>query len=182
MKNSLLNCSKILIIYVLANLFWLSGCGNNENSNQGSNRKPQGTNNETAQTGPAKDNLEELLELVQLPEIPEEVVWREEPLGKTNGRVPGPTDKKLIAVLKYTPENAAKIVAIVEKNKQPEPTEIGAENWFPEELTAQAQMSGNEMLKGTAYGANQFLNTPYSTGRITRIEGTDYFVLELVTQ
>lgn len=182
MKNFSINYSKILIAILLANLFLIDACKNAENANANTNQKQPVTNSETGKSNPASDNLEQLLDVVQLPEIPDEVVWKEETLGKSNdNRVPGPTDKKLVAVLKYTPEGAAKLISIIEKNKQPEQIEIGAESWFPEELTAQAQMSGNEMLKGTAYGANQFLNIPYGSGKITRVENTNYFVLELMT-
>ena len=126
-----------------------------------------------------KGEVDELLEIIRLPELPEEVVWKEESLGKSDNSTPASTDKKLIAVLRYKPEVAAKVVALVEKNKTPEQVEVSAENWFPEELIAQAQLSGNESLKGKAYGANDFFNIPYGSGRITRIEGTDYFILEL---
>lgn len=173
MKNFYRRYSKFLFVIFLANLFLLDACKSTENVN--ANQKTQKTNGENEKKNPAKDDIGELLNLVQLPEVPEEVVWREESLPNDS------ENKKVVAVLQYTLENAAKLVALIEKNKQPEQVEIGAENWFPEELIAQSQVSGNEMLKGTAYGANQFFNIPYGNGRITRIENTNYFVLELTT-
>jgi hypothetical protein len=34
-------------------------------------------------------------------------------------------------------------------------------------------------LKGAAYAANDFLQSPYNNGKLTRINDTNYFVLEL---
>jgi len=115
--------------------------------------------------------MEELFNLARVPEVPpDEVIWLEDTRAKP---------KKLVAVLQFKPEDLQNFVSLIEKNKQPEPVEIDIEDWFPQELKAQAQLSGMEMLKGTAYGANNFYNIPYGSGRIVRIEGTDYFVLEL---
>ena len=81
--------------------------------------------------------------------------------------------------MKFTPETLPNFLAIIEKNKQADLVDVGAETWFPEELTAQSQLSGEGVLKGTAYAANEFFNIPYGSGKVTRIRGTDYFVLEL---
>lgn len=169
----------ITCILLITGLFGFS-CSISTNSGNANAANSAQANTNPANL-PAKDDVSELLTIVRLPEVPEEVVWREEPLGKVNDRVPGPDDKKLIAVLKYDQETAAKLIAQIEKNKQPEPAEVGAENWFPEELIAQSQVSGNEMLKGTTYAANDFFNMPYGNGKITRVENTNYFVLELYT-
>jgi hypothetical protein len=167
---------QITLFIIFLNLFLNLSCSNPETANANLNRNAEKVRAETEKSNPARDNLEELLDRIQLPELPDEVVWREES-GEANA-----ARNKMIAVLKYNNEAAARLTALVEKNRQPEQVEIGAESWFPEELTAQAQMSGNEMLKGTAYGANQFLNIPYGSGRITRVENTNYFVLELTAQ
>jgi hypothetical protein len=157
-----------LICFAATALFLSASC-NNSNPNNSSAQ----ANNVNAATGNSnlpKDDSAELEMIVKLPEQPEDVAWREEETSK---------GKKLTAVLKYSAENAAKIIASAEKNKPPEQTEIDTETWFPEELTAQSQLSGNETLKGTAYGANDFLNAPYVQGKLIRIQDTNYFVLEL---
>ena len=87
----------------------------------------------------------------------------------------------MTAVLHYLPEDTPKLIALTEKHKPAEAVELEVESWFPAELIAQSQTSGNETIKGNAYAANDFLQSPYSTGRITHISGTDYFVLELST-
>lgn len=176
--NRILTKTAITSILLITGLFGFSCRGlNSDNAN--SNNSAQ--TNANSANNPAKDDVAELLTIVRLPEVPEEVVWREETLGKNNDRAPGPNDRKLVAVLKYDAETAALLVTQIEKSKKPEQSEIGAENWFPEELIAQSQISGNEMLKGTTYGANDFFNMPYGNGKITRVENTNYFVLELYT-
>ena len=55
---------------------------------------------------------------------------------------------------------------------------IENETWFPDDLIAYGEMSGDDTLKGTSYAANAFLQDPFNEGRVVRIEGTNYFVLE----
>ncbi len=173
--------SKLLVIVAFLNLIFLVSCTDVENSNTNSAQNTAVQNSDPVQENPSSDDVEKLLEIVLLPEIPEEVVWKEENLGSKDNTVPGPTDRKIIAVLQYTPENVKKIIALVEKNKQPQEVEVEVENWYPEELTAKSQLSGSESLRGMAFGANQFFNTPYGNGKITHIEDTNFFVLELFT-
>ncbi|MBS1792511.1 MAG: hypothetical protein JSS81_01585 [Acidobacteria bacterium] len=139
-------------------------------------------NANTAKANDLKDDVDELEMTVKLPFHPEEAVWREEPLGKADGRVPGPTDRKLTAVLRFLKDDSVKVVAQAEKYKTGTPEIVNTESWFPAELIAKSQMSGDGTLKGLSYPANDFFNPPYTAGRITRIEGTDFFVLELNTQ
>lgn len=170
-----------IFFILIVNLVFGIACSGLDKENSNSNSAQIQDDTKPGQTNPPKDDVSELLTIIRLPEVPDEASWREEPLGKNDNRVPGPNDRKLTAVLKYNAETAAKLIAQIEKNKKPEPAEIGTENWFPEELIAQSQISGNEMLKGTVYGANDFFNMPYGNGKITRIENTNYFVLELFT-
>jgi len=170
---------KIIIALVLAAVF--SACAANETQNSNANTANRNTDTNTANS--IKDDIEGLEMLIKLPFPPEEAVWREEVLGKAdNSRVPAPTDKKLTAVLLYSEENAAKIVAQARTYKAAQPATLNTEKWFPAELIAQSHSSGNDTIKGESFAVNDFLNAPYSEGRITRIEGTDYFVLELFTK
>lgn len=131
----------------------------------------------------AKDDAEELGKIIKLPYDTEEALWKTEPAGKNsnNNRVPAPTDTKLIAVLKFKPEDAQKIVGQAEKYKPAAENSISVENWFPPELVAKSQESGDESVKGNVYAPNDFTQSPYLNGSLTRISGTDYFVLELFT-
>jgi hypothetical protein len=146
-----------------------SNDANSSNANQNGNVNAKNSS-------PSNDNAEELSTLIKLPILPEEknderVEWREENIN--------PKGKKLTAILKYNEANSAQIIALAEKHKQGSPVEIGVEEWYPEELTAQTQLSGNESLKGVAYEAKDFLNPPYNNGRLIRISESNFFVLEL---
>lgn len=169
----------VLLLLLLAAIF--TACGSNNTAN--SNSENQTANSNSANSNSAasiKDDIEELELTIKLPFHPEEAVWREDVLGKPgDNRVPAPTDKKLIAVLRFLKEDADKITTQAEKYKPAAPETINSENWFPAELVAQSQTSGDETLKGKSYAANDFYNVPYADGKLTRIEGTDYFVLEL---
>lgn len=132
----------------------------------------------------AKDDTEELHEIIKLPFEPDEeaTVWRETPLADKNSdnRIPAPTDKKLVAVLKFSKEDTEKLVELASTHQPPpQIAETTTETWFPAELTAASSLSGNQTLKGTAYSAEDFLKTPYSNGRLIKINETDYFILEL---
>ena len=80
--------------------------------------------------------------------------------------------------MRLSPSDANKLVAETGAAGTPE-SSIAVESWFPDELIAQSEMSGDSALKGVSYPANAFVQEPYTVGKITRIEGTDYFILEL---
>jgi hypothetical protein len=166
--------SKSIWFLLLAVIFSIS-CGSqtesNVNGNSNSNAAAN-TNNENSNV--SNDDVAALGSQVLLPIVPEEVVWREENVKDSN-------DKKLIAVMKFTEEDAKNLVAQVEKHRPAEAVEIETEQWFPAELIAQSQLSGNESLKGNAYAPTDFLQLPYKNGRLVKIENSNYFVLELST-
>ncbi len=167
---------KIFVALIVS--IFLTACPSNSSKNDNSNSVNSANSNTAANN--VKDNIDELELTIKIPFHPEEAFWREDILGKTvDNRVPGPNDKKLIAVLRFLKEDAEKIVTQAAKYKPAAPETISTENWFPAELIAQSRTSGDETLKGSSYGANDFFNLPYSDGKITRIEGTNYFVLEL---
>lgn len=125
----------------------------------------------------AKDDPRELNQLVRLPFEPDEdaTVWREMPLTKEST-----DEKKLVAVMKFTEEEAQKLIESASKY-QPAPQNVQAttETWFPAELIAASSVSGNDTLKGTAYAADDFFQAPYTQGRLIKIDETGYFILEL---
>lgn len=170
---------KILIALALAG--YLAGCAADESGNENAQNAVVKAN---SNANVAKDNVEELETTVKLPFHPEEVVWREEALLKNESekRLPAPNERKLTAVVKFKMEDADKIVAQAEKYKPGSPAAMNAESWYPAELVALTQMSGDETLKGTAYPANDFYQTPYTDGRLTRVENSNYFVLELYSK
>ena len=124
-----------------------------------------------ANTNSAKTNVEELAMSVNVPYQVDDLVWKE-----------FPGQKRIVAVMRVDPADSAKIIADATSQGQPENVSVPSQKWFPAELVAQAEMSGDNTLRGQAYTANAFYQEPYTSGRITRIEGTDYFVLDLTAK
>jgi len=178
MKFTFVNLTAFIIFTGL----FLSACKNESLTNDNLNSNQAAVaNGENA--NPAKDDIAELGKIIKLPLLPEEANYWEENLTESNStnQNPAPSGKKIVAVLKFSPENASQLVSSIEKIRPSADSEIDAENRFPAELIAQSQLSGDETLRGKSYAANDFLQTPYNDGKITRIENTDYFVLELTT-
>ena len=151
---------------ILLALQILSSCSSRTANNNSANASAANATN-TVQSGP-KDNIEELGMLVRLPIEPEEVAWEEKP-----------DQKKLTAVLRFSPETAAKMAAEVAKNGQASADTLTVESWYPNELIAQGELTGESTVKGQSYTAEPFLNPPYTKGKITRVENTDYFILQI---
>ena len=136
--------------------------GGNANST-----RPTNTSSITERPNSPRTNVEELGILVKVPYKTEDIVWKED------------IDKKrILAVMRFSPADANKLVAEGGVTGTPE-TSIPVESWFPDELIAQGEMSGDAALKGVSYSAIAFVQEPYTVGKITRIEGTDYFILDV---
>lgn len=160
-----------LLFLLLAGSILLSACGSgtSENANSAANR----VSNTNSNSNLTKDDAEEFSRIVTMPFPPEEVAWRE---------ISGGEKKKMIAVLKFSAADAQSLVAQAERHRPAAASEVGAEDWFPPELIAQSEQSGDSSLKGKGYAANDFILEPYKSGKLTRISDTDYFVLELSDQ
>ncbi len=154
------------VLVILLALQILSSCSS-RTANNNSATASAANASKTGQSGP-HDNIEALGMLVRLPIEPEEVAWEEKP-----------DQKKLTAVLRFSPENAAKMAAEVAKNGQASADTLTVESWYPNELIAQGELTGESTVKGQSYTAEPFLNPPYTKGKITRVENTDYFILQI---
>jgi len=150
-----------------------NGGSQNSDSNNSVNSQILGEN-----ANSIKDNVEELELTIKLPAHPEEALWREDKMN-VQGDAPAQDGKKLTAVLKFTAEDAARIVAQTETYRPATPAQVETESWFPAELIAQSELSGDETLKGNAYAANDFMQPPFADGKLTRLENSNYFILEL---
>ena len=155
------------IVALLSACSLISACGGSANSNA-ANGGPTTVNASKESTNAARTNVEELGLLINMPYEAEEIVWKEDQ-----------QHKKLIAVLRFSPEDSKKFVAEAEKIKAPEKVTLPTQTWFPPELIAQGDMGGEDMVNGLAYSANAFFQPPFTEGRITRVEDSDYFVLEV---
>ena len=164
-----------LICGFFLSIFLFSACGKNETANNANLPTNQTANYNNDNKIPPMDDIEELERIIKLPFHPEEATWRE-----TNLDTPK-DGKKLTVILKFAKEDTSKIVEQVEKYTPAVAVEVDAEDWFPAELIAQSQISGDINLKGKSYAANDFFESPYTNGKVTRIDDTDYFVLELTS-
>jgi hypothetical protein len=142
-----------------------SGCAVPESN---SSRTNETANKNTDSANSARTNVEELGLLVNMPYEAEEIVWKDDP-----------QHKKVIAVLRFSPEDSKKLIGDAEKVKTPEKVTIPTQTWFPPELIAQGDVGGDDSVDGLAYAANPFFQPPYNDGRLVHVEGTDYFVLEV---
>lgn len=167
-------------------IFLIGGCGENGSGDGNTNASVSDNQVEKIENNNAnisKDNIEELDKIIKLPIEPEEATWREDVLNKENGNnnLPESNGKKITAVLKFSAKDAQSIVEQIDKTKPAFASDVDAESWFPPELIAKSQESGDENLKGISYAADDFLREPYKNGKITRINDTDFFVLELTS-
>ncbi len=159
---SLVRSGSILAL-VLAYLVVASACGGAAKPATNVSA-PMGSN---SNSNLPRSNVEELGMVINVPYVPEDIVWKE--YAKPH---------KLLAVFRFSAEDAAKIAG-ASTAKGAEPVTVSSEPWFPDELIAQGNLTGDDSLKGQAYEPNLFVQEPFNSGRLVRIEGTDYFVLEL---
>ena len=150
-------------------LFALSCSGSS--GDQANSEKVAAANRSNANANAAGTNVEELGVIVNVPYESEDVVWKQ-----------SPDRKKVLAVLRFSPADSDRIVAEAVAFGAPAAVTIAAESWFPDELIAQSDVSGDSSLKGLSYPANRFYLDPFSNGRITRVDETDYFILELTAK
>ena len=155
----------VFVLSVLISSLSILNCSSPANSNEAN--ATTGNSTSAANSGP-KDNIEEFADLVRLPFAPEDVTWKEASGGKS-----------ITAVVRFSPENAAKMSTEVAKNGQPATETLPVESWYPTELIAQSEMTGESTVKGESYPAEPFLNPPFTKGKISRVEGTDYFIIQI---
>ena len=135
----------------------------NQNANVGT-----GNTSTTVSNVVPKDNTEELALMVALPFEPEEVAWEE-----------NAEKKSLTAVIRFSTENASNMAAELAKNGSGTPETLSVEGWYPAELIAKAELSGESLIHGRSFQVDTLVNPPYTKGKIIQIENTDYFILQM---
>jgi hypothetical protein len=101
-----------------------------------------------------------------MPYEAEDIVWRSDA-------------KSVTAVLRFDQVDTTRLVAEAEKIRPPEDVSVPLRAWFPDELVEKSDMTGSDTLNGKSYAADQFFQEPFDGGRVVRVDGTDYFILEL---
>ena len=163
-----------IILALILSIQMLGACGGGTgNANNANTANTGSANISKPETEGVKDNADELATLARLPFEPEEVTWKESTAGDK---------RKLLAVLRFTPEDSKKIVDQAAAVKPGESVSIPSERWFPAELVSQGELSGTETIPATAYSADQFYQPPFSEGRLSKIGSSDFFVLEMTAK
>lgn len=156
------------VLFFLSQALFFISCGGkvdiNSNPSTAANTSAETTNG-------AKTNVEDLSLLINIPYEAEDIFWKEDK-----------AQKKLFAVLRFDKVDTDKLLQDLAKSGAAVDSTIESEEWFPDELRSQSEMKGDTALKGKSYSASQFFSENYTGGKITRIDGTDFFVLELTAK
>ena len=166
------------LIVALSLALTAAGCGNAEsgNSNNTSNASTVASNN--AANAP-RDNEDEFELLVNLPVEPEDVVWKDAAQLDHSKANSGAANDRMVAVLRFTPERANELVSSLGAPLAPSNRSFDCENWYPAELIAQCSVSGDGKFTGEMFSAASILKPPFTDGRLTRVDKTGFFILEL---
>ncbi len=179
-----MNYSPIKISVVLLALIFSVAClGEDKPIDDVNTLRPNVNQNENTSininANVADDNDIKLMELINSPYEPiGDSPWREDDLA-ANADNSGQKGKKITAVLKFSEEDTKKILEKAGSRKNPYKVSIDAESWFPAELIAKSDTTGDTTLKGTGYSADEFVKSPFNEGSLIYIDGTDFFVLNL---
>lgn len=182
--------SRLILLFISISALFIISCVSPENASVDDNSLRPNVNTNfnsdaaNANANTAKDDESELDKLINLPFEPEENVWRKakiQPNGNSNKETAEQGDR-LTVVLRFSDENRDAVLAKVKANKPPTETTYDPESWFPAELIAKSETSGDNALKGTSYGSEGFSKPPYTVGPLIHITDTNYFVLDLRTK
>ena len=155
------------IFVALANL----DCGGKSAANNANSSNATANANAADTVNGARTKVEDLSLLINMPYDVQDVVWKQ-----------SKDQKKITAIIHFDPDDEKKVIPEAEKFGPAQNVTIEIQSWFPDDLTAQSELHGDQPLTGKAYPANQFFQDPYNSGRIVDIDGTDYYILELTSQ
>lgn len=138
-------------------------------------------NESNAPKAEVKTDIEGLEKQINLPVRPAEVKWTAELFDNSQGAVPGPSDSRLTALLKYDDKGAAELIKKLEAD--PQEKSLGntdLKSWFPDDVKSEAKtVDGRTYLEGAKYSPNVFFRSPYLNGNLIRVGQTNCFVLNL---
>ena len=156
---------RMAIVLTLAGL--IAGCGGRADTGNTSG-DPGNASGRSTDAVAAQTNTEELRVFVNIPQEAEDTAWKA-----------FPQERKLVAVMLFSKEDAQTLAQqIGSGGGVGTPVSIQVEPWFPVGLIAQADASGAGAVVGRSFAAGDLLLEPYNDGRIARVDGTDYFILE----
>lgn len=154
------------LIPIILTSILLAGCGGN--AENGAKNQNVSVSSVANNTNKANSNAEELGMLINFAWETEDLAWKKDDAKKT-----------LTAAFRLSPEDAKKLSDQLAAKGQGAPKEVAVEDWFPAELIAQGESTGGSTVPATAYPASDLYQPPFNQGTISRVEGTDYFVVEV---
>ena len=159
----------------------LNGKAVNVPVNDRHSNNSQNMNQPDAKNSEVKSDIETLSKQINLPVLPVEAKWTAETLDNSKGAVPGPTDYRLTALLKYDEKGAKELVQRLEaEGAEKSLGNVEISQWFPEEVKKEAKTIDDRfVLEGAKYEPDLFLRVPYTGGKLIRVGETNYFVLNL---
>ena len=157
------------LIPIILTSILITGCG--ENAGDGANNQNAAVSSVVNNTSKAKTNAEELGLLINFAWETEDLAWKKDDAKNT-----------LTAAFRLSPEDAKKLSEQLSAKGQNAPKEVTVEDWFPAELIAMGESTGGSSVPATAYPATDLYQPPYTQGTISRVQGTDYFVIEVHAQ
>lgn len=152
--------SLLFLLLLLASCTAPAGNSSSANADQG--------NRVAAIPKKANDKPEELGMLINFTLEPQDIVWQQ-----------SESPKKVVAVFRLVGDETERFADQLKSKSPGAAKSVTVEDWFPAELVAGGETTGGSSVDGTAYPADEFFQTPYMQGTITRINDTDFFVLEL---
>ena len=140
-------------------------------------------NQSTAQNPEVKTDPASLGKIINLPVRPSEVQWTEEIFDNSKGTVPGPSDQRLAALLKFDEKGTAELVRkLAAETSEKSIGGADVKAWFPDEVKNAAKTTdGRTKIEGAKYSPTAFYSASYRNGNLIRVGETDYFILNLTS-
>ena len=146
-------------------------CSASPGTNTNATSNANNVSNTNALANSANDSVEELRSFVQVPFEPEDVDWRL--VRPTQGK------SRITAVFVLAPDAYKAFASKYNSSGPGADAQVSVEQWFPAELKAMSEISGEMTIGGKAYAATDFFQDPYTSGNIILIPETNYAVLEV---
>jgi hypothetical protein len=131
------------------------------------------------QRGPHRD-IAALENIVRLPMRPLEVWFASVPRGK-GGEGIGPSDRTLIAIMRFAPAEIARFLAKERPAEKPEPRLPRSEvlDWFPPPVIAAMEPLGAEhfRIKGRRFDAAPFAKGSFAGGSFFVLDSVPFIIL-----
>jgi len=122
-----------------------------------------------------RTNIEYLDRVIRLPFAPQEVTWQV--LTDQDQATYGATKERLIAVMRFSPEQAAELIAQSTPMQQlPGHQQITSERWFPDEVDDLMDDVDEDTI---VYDATTFVTGYFKRGVMVRLGDSGYIVAKL---